>query len=102
MLRVTCPQCKGIHIDRINRDVVIYEPIYVEEGTGYVIEGGVEKPYTYMEVCRDDKEPPHIEEVGLENLEFTCSDCGYFFEDCRNDEDFVHNARTMGLIRWCV
>lgn len=100
MLKVKCPDCGSVAISRINPDVVVYEHISIEEKTGYIIEGGVEKPYKYLQMWADEATPPYIEEFDSSDLEFICDNCQYKFEDCKNDDDFMERANQMGLIVW--
>ena len=102
MLKVKCPECGSVKIDRINTDVAVYAQIMIEEVTDYVIEGGEEFPIKFLTVRADETEPPYIEELDSGSLEFACSNCGYFFEDCNTDEDFARIARDWGLVVWCV
>ena len=101
MLKVKCPECGSVRIDRINTDVAVYQEMALEEVTDYVIEGGVEFPVKYMVVVPDETNPPYIEERASDNLEFTCADCGYFFDDISTDDDFARRARDWGLAVWC-
>lgn len=101
MLKVKCPSCGSVRIDRINTDVAIYQQIEMEEVTDYVIEGGAEFPIKFLVVRADEREPPYIEERESNQLEFTCGDCGYFFDGISTDEDFARRARDWGLVVWC-
>lgn len=100
MLRVACPECNSVNIDRINRDVVVSQFFYLEENTDYFVEGGVEKPYKYMQMLLKENEPPYIYEFANADLEFICSDCGYKFENCPTESDFIRVAKEWGLIVW--
>lgn len=101
MLKVKCPNCGSVRIDRINTDVAVYQQIEMEEITDYVIEGGAEFPIKFLVVRSDERDPPYIEELASESLEFTCSDCSFFFEDCPTDDAFARRARDWGLVVWC-
>lgn len=101
MLKVKCPSCGSVRIDRINTDVAIYQQIEIEEVTDYVIEGADERRIKFFVVRADENETPYIEERDSSQLEFTCGDCGYFFTECHTDEDFARRARDWGLVVWC-
>lgn len=100
MFKIKCPQCGSVKIDRINSQVRVYEAFFLEEKTGYVIEGGEERPYRYHNLCSDESIPPYIEEYGADQLEFECSECGYFFESCFNDDLLIEFALSNGLVVW--
>ena len=102
MLKVKCPDCGSVKIDRINSQVAVYNTTYLEQKTDYFIEGGVEKPYTYYNLIADESEPPYIEELDSSDLEFICSDCQYKFEGVKTDDEFIRTAQEWGLIRWCM
>lgn len=100
MLKVKCPQCGSVAIDRCNRDVEVYDQILLDEVTDYVIEGAEEFPIRYFVVRADENVPPYIQDIASERLEFTCGDCGYFFEGITNNDLLVEFALNSGLIAW--
>lgn len=101
MLKVKCPQCGSVAIDRCNRDVEVYDQILLDEVTDYVIEGAEEFPIRYFVVRSDESIPPYIQDLASDKLEFTCGDCGYFFDECPSDEAFARFAKDWGLVVWC-
>lgn len=100
MIKIKCPECGALEIERINTQVKVYEQFYLEEITDYVIEGGVERPIRYFVVRSNEDEPPYIEELDSNDLEFACAQCGYFFEGCKTEADLIERAEELGLTRW--
>ena len=101
MLKVKCPLCGSVEIDRINHQVKVYEQIELIQQTDYAIEGGNEVPVRYMQLVSDERNPPYIEELDSDDLEFICT-CGYKFEDCKTDQDFIDYANDYCLVVHCV
>jgi hypothetical protein len=101
MLRIKCPLCGSVAIDRINHQVKVYEQFRLKNQTDYAIGGGNEIPTHYMELISDEKNPPYIEELDSDDLEFIC-ECGYKFEGIKTDQDMVDYADGYCLIVNCV
>lgn len=97
-MRVKCPACGEIdHVLRVNRDVKVWENFQVEQRIDYLIEGGVEKPVPYYVVSYLEEEPPYIEEIDSNDLEFIC-ECGYKFEEVTNEQDFIDEGLLQGWV----
>lgn len=99
MLKIKCPHCGSTKIQRSNPDVVVYESIQIVEVVDYMIEDGNEVRVTTQEIRSDESVAPYIEELDSSDLEFSCEDCSYFFDDnIHDDEDMLQYAIDNDLL----
>lgn len=95
-----CPKCKSDKIDRVNEKVVVYERILIDHSIDFMVEGGNEVRVTSNVLRSDETQPPFIEELESDELEFICADCGYHFRDCKTDEEFLDYIMDNHFYKW--
>jgi len=100
ILKACCPSCKSTKIDRINYDVKVYGGFTIEESIDFRVAGGEEHECISMYLLPDESEPPFIEDLSSEDLEFTCGDCGFHFEGCHQDAEFIELVLAEGWTKW--
>ena len=101
MLKIKCPMCGSVEISSSNPDVVVHENIFVDEVVDYMIEGGNEVRVTDY-VIRATDDPPYIETLESDKLEFSCDRCGYFFNGIHTDDEMLQYAQEHCLIVNCI
>jgi hypothetical protein len=100
ILKACCPSCKSTKIDRVNTDVKVYQGFTIEESIYFRVAGGEEHECVSMYLLPDESDPPYVEELDSDDLDFICGDCGYYFESCREEAEFIDLVLAEGWTRW--